>query len=206
MIAVPESVAYYWGDPVNEAALNVLGAADVPGDLSLDEAEQFALAALAARRVRVEFWQMLNRLRAAVWDEAVRGAFPGARLLSYGEHQAAARDWEHLADPSIEHAWVERAVAGVYRLRDGAHLFTGVRLSERDRQLSLSFYHWSGEPEPTTALTDDLDLGADWTDDDNGRRIAIASLFATPRGSKFVDAGPAQAVAQAAVMTTAQAL
>ena len=140
MIAIPDSVAYYWRDPVNEAALNVLGdAGEVPGDLSLPEAEQFALATLAARRVRVEFWQLLNSLRVAVWDEAVRAAFSGARLLSYGEHQAVANKVEQLADPSLDHAWTERAVAGVYRLRDGAHLFTGVRLAERDQVLTLAF-------------------------------------------------------------------
>lgn len=205
MIAIPDSVAYYWHDPVNEAALNVLGdAGEVPGDLSLDEAEQFTLAALAARRVRVEFWQLLNGLRGAVWDEAVRTAFPGARLLSYGEHQAVARKIEQLADPSTDHAWAERAVAGVYRLRDGAHLFTGLRLSERDRVLSLELYHWSTEE--TTALTDELDLGADWSDDGEGRRMTIAGLFPTPRGSEGVDPGPLQTVVQAAVMAVANAL
>lgn len=205
MIAVPDSVAYYWRDPVNEAALNVLGdAGEVPGNLTLDEAEQFALAALAARRVRVEFWRLLNGLRKAVWDEAVRAAFPGARLLSYGEHQAITNKVEQFADPSIDHAWAERAMAGVYRLRDGAHLFTGLRLSERDRVLSLELYHWSTDE--TTALTDELDLGPDWADDGEGRRTTIAGLFATPRGSEGIDPGPSEAIAQAAVTAVANAL
>lgn len=202
MIAVPESVAYYWRDPVNEAALNVLGdAAEVPGDLSLDEAEQFALAALAARRVRVEFWRLLHGLRTAVWDEAVRAALPGARLLTYGEHQAAATGWEHLADPSVDHAWAERAMSGVYRLRDGSHLFTAVRLSERDRELGLQLFHWGVEG--TTAVTDDLDLGATWADDGGGRRTTVAGAFPAPRGSDQIDPDPARALAQAALTALA---
>ena len=101
MIVVPDSVAFDWRDPVNEAAIDVFGAGtDVPADLSLDEAERFELAALAARRVRVEFWRMLRQLRAVVWDDTVRVAFPDARLLGYGEHAAAASAWERSADPS----------------------------------------------------------------------------------------------------------
>ena len=205
MIAVPDSVAFYWRDPVSEAALNVLGdAGDVPGDLSIAEAEQFTLAVLAAQRVRVEFWQLLHELRAAVWDQAVQAAFSGARLLSYGEHQAVADEVEPLADPSVDHAWAERAVAGIYQLRDGAHLFTGLRFSERDRVLSLELYHWSVDE--TTALTDELDLGADWSSDGEERRTTTAGLFATPRGSERIDPGAARAVAQAAAMGVAEHL
>ena len=205
MISVPDSVAYYWRDPVNEAAINVLGgSSDVPADLSLDEAERFELAALAARRVKVEFWRMLRQLRVAIWDGAVRLSFPDARLLGYGEHQAVANAWEQYADPSSARAWEARATAAVYQLRGGAHLFTRVQLSERDSQLGLQLYHWGVDE--TTAVTDDLDLGTEWSDDGEGRRTTISRLFTTPRGSEQFDVDPLQVRARAALNALVAAL
>ncbi len=89
MITVPESVLFYRSDPANMAAVNVLAEVeDIPADLTLQEAERFALANLAAHRVRVEFWRFLRQLWTATWGKAVHAAFPSARLLTYGEHEA----------------------------------------------------------------------------------------------------------------------
>lgn len=120
MIQVPDSVAFYWGDPINRAALNVLsGSSVVPGDLSLAEAERFELASLAARRVRVEHWTMLRALWAATWTEAVRSHLPRAKLLSYGDHRAFASETDPLAEPSVDYAWEQQAASSVYDLGEG---------------------------------------------------------------------------------------
>lgn len=55
MITIPESVAFYWADPTNRAAVNVLAdGTDIPPDLTLEEAERFVVASLASQRVRVD--------------------------------------------------------------------------------------------------------------------------------------------------------
>ena len=63
MITIPESVAFYWADPTNRAAVNVLaGSTEVPPDLGWEEVEQFELACLSAQRVRVDLWRLLRSI------------------------------------------------------------------------------------------------------------------------------------------------
>lgn len=185
MIAVPESVAFYWGDPVNTAAVNVLaGSVDVPGDLGLAEAERFELAALASRRVRVDFWRLLRQLWSETWGEAVRTAMPTARLLTYGGHQAYTST-DPYADPSADYAWEARRTSGVFRLSPTRLLFTGLALSERDRELGLQFYVGEGAEDWTAS--DDLDLGSDWTDDGDHRRTTAPGLLLLDHAQAGID-------------------
>lgn len=81
MIAVAPSILFYWGEPTNRAAVNLLaGKTEVPPDLTLDEVERFETATLAARRIKVDLWRLLRSLWTATWDVSVREAFPTARL------------------------------------------------------------------------------------------------------------------------------
>lgn len=201
MIPIPESVAFYWGDPVNRAALHVLAAGtEVPADLSLPEVERFELAALAAQRVRVEYWTLLRALWSASWGEAVRENLPTARLLGYGAHRAfAASAVEPLADPSVAYAWESGGQCGVFEVPGRGQLFTGLWLVENATQLQLRFYHL--DPDGSCAVSDGLDLGADWNDDGESRRETRAGLLPVVRSEAGIDAAPCTAAARAAVAT-----
>ena len=156
MITIPDSVAFYWGDAVNRAAVNVLaGNTGVPGDLTLAEAGRFELADLAARRVRVEYSGMLRALWSATWDGAVRRHLPSARLLTYGGHLAFADEIEGLAQPSVDQCWEDRAASGVFDLAGHGRLFTRLALVENEREVELGFYLIDFDQ--SCAVTDSLD-------------------------------------------------
>ena len=181
MILIPDSVAFYWGDAINRAAINVLGGSgEAPTDLSLQELERFELANLAARRVRVEYWRLLRTLWSASWHEAVRSALPAARPLSYGEHRAFALQTDPLADPSLEAAWTTHATAGVFDLPGQGQLFTRLALVEDEREVMLQFY--LAEAHAGFAISDGLDLGPDWGDDGDSRRQTRNGLLPLVRG------------------------
>lgn len=106
MIAIPESVRFYWHDAVNRAALNVLaGGGEVPPELSWSEAERFELAQLAARRVRVEYRGLLRALWSASWEAAVRSHLPAAKLLTFGGHGEFVRDVDGHDTVSVAGVW-----------------------------------------------------------------------------------------------------
>lgn len=161
MIQVPVSVAFYWGDAVNRAAINVLaGSTEVPTDLTLAEVERFELASLAARRVRVEYWTMLRALRSATWEVAVRAHFPGAKLLSYGGHRSFVDEVGPVAEPSVDYVWAQLAVCGVFDLPGRGRLFTRVAFVEGERGGELQFYVW--DLSQSAEISNNLDLGSDW--------------------------------------------
>ncbi len=194
MITIPDSVMFYWGDAVNRAAVNVLaGSAEVPGDLTMPEAARFELAALAARRVRVEYWGMLRALWSASWEQAVRAHFPSGKLLTYGGHRSFTNDIEALADPSVDHAWQQGAVSGVFDLARHGRLFTRVGLVENEREGELQFYLIG--PDQNCSVTDDLDLGPDWGDDGYNRRVSIAGLLPMLRNNNQIDPEPIASLA-----------
>lgn len=202
MITIPESVAYYWRDPINMAAVNVLaGSTDVPADLGLDEAERFELATLAAHRIRVDFWRLLRHLWSATWGEAVRTAMPSARLLTYGQHQVFT-SIDPYADPSVDYAWETRTTSGVFVLPDQRKLFTRVMLTEQDREVALQFY--LDDEDWTTS--DDLSLGSDWTDDGDHRRTTGSGLLPLAHPDGEVDSEPAAKFAQDAIASLVAAL
>jgi len=174
VITVPESLSFYWSDPANMAAVNVLADVEaVPADLTLHEAERFTLATLAASRVRVEFWRFLRQLWSATWGEAVGTAFPLARLLTYGEHEDFG-DEDDYATPSVDFAWEDRATTGVFDLRGGRSLFTYIGFANGDREIEMKFYVF--DPDEGNATSDGLDLGANWTDDGESQRITRPGL------------------------------
>lgn len=201
MITIPESVAYYWRDPINMAAVNVLAVAvEVPGDLALSEAERFELATLAARRVRVEFWRLLRQLWSATWLEAVRAVFPSAQLLTYGEHQAFTTD----SNPSMDYAWRERMTAGVFDLRNGKRLFTSLVLENGDCEIGLEFY--MVDKDGMFVTSDNLNLGADWEDDGQQRRITSLGRLPLLHREGEVDPEPIAKLASGAIANLAAAL
>lgn len=204
LILVPASVAFYWSDPVNGAAINVLaGSSEVPGDLSLAEAGRFELASLAARRVRVEYWGMLRALWSATWEPAVRRHLPAARLLAYGGHRSFTNT-DPLADPSVDHAWIERSVAGIFDFGEHGRLFTSVGLVEHEREGELRFYLIdAGE---SCAITDDLELGPDWGDDGDSRRRTRAGAVPINKGDGRIDPEPFANFAVGAVQALATAV
>lgn len=138
MITIPEGVSFYSGDPTHRAAVNLLvERADVPADLDLGAVEQFETAALAAQRVRLDFWRLLRQLWSAVWPEAVVSAFPLASLQTYGEHQAFTID--ELV-PSVARAWEGNVTFGIFTLPHG-RLVTRLRFRDAAwRQPELGFY------------------------------------------------------------------
>lgn len=205
MISVPDSVAFYWGDPVNRAAVDVLsGGTEVPADLSLPEAERFELAALAARRVRVEYWTLLRALWAATWGEAVRAHLPGAKLLGYGEHAAFADATETYADPSIDYAWENTGVSGVFAVPKGGRLFTALWLVEGEAEVQLQLYLIDAEG--SCAVSDGLDLGPDWGDDGGSRRETVAGRLPFAKAEDGIAPEPFAAFARAAIVKLAAAL
>ena len=204
MITVPESVLFYRSDPANMAAVNVLAEVeDIPADLTLQEAERFALANLAAYRVRVEFWRLLRQLWTATWGEAVRAAFPTARLLTYGEHEAWGDD-ESPATPSLDYAWEDRATTGVFELPGGESLFTYLGFAHGDREIQLKFYVFDRDESNTTS--DGLDLGSDWTDDGDSQRITQPGLVTFASGDRKIDPERLTALALAAITALSAAI
>ncbi|MCJ2109016.1 hypothetical protein MKK70_27340 [Methylobacterium sp. E-041] len=205
MIPIPDSVAFYWGDAINQAAINVLGGSLAPpGDLTLAEAERFERANLAARRVWLDYAGMLRALWAASWEPAVRAHFPGAKLLTYAEQSAFSNEIETLADPSVEHAWQRKAVAGVFELGRTGRLFTRVGLTNGEREGELQFYLYG--PDQTCAVTDALDLGPDWGDDGDNRRVTRAGLLVFARDGRELDPAHLAKLALGAVAALAAAL
>lgn len=204
MISVPESVAFYWGDAVNRAAINVLaGSREVPGDLTLAEAERFELANLAARRVRVEYWTMLRALWSATWGAAVRTHLPRAKLLTYAGHRAFWNDVDPLSDPSVDQTWTKNAACGVFELPGQGRLFTSVFLTAGEAEVELKFYLWDVEESAT--VSNELEIGAGWGNDGSDRRVTIPSLtlVKSPQG---IDPEPHASVAGDALAALAAAL
>jgi len=205
VIAIPESLAFYWADPINMAAVDVLSKSTlVPADLGLDEAERFEIATLAADRVRVDFSRFLRQLWAATWGVAVREFMPTARLLSYGRHQNFTTTIDPLADPSMGYAWESRGTPGVLVLPDQRELFTRIALIERDSEIGLQFYFADADERYST--TDGLELGSDWSDDGDNRRVTRQGLFRLTNRDQEVDAEPILAAARLAATTLASAL
>lgn len=206
MIAIPESVAFRWGDPINRAALNVMGGStEVPSDLSLPEAERFELAGLAARRVRVEHWMLMRALWAATWSEAVRTHLPSARLLSYGDHRAfmTSAD-ESFADPSVAFSWENDGHCGVFAVPGRGHLFTALWLVEAAAELQAQFYLLDSDQ--GCHLSDGADLGSDWGDDGASRRETRAGLLPFVRTETGIDPAAATTVAGDAMAMLARML
>lgn len=206
MIRIPDSVAFYWNDPVNRAALNVLqNLTEVPADLSLVEAERFELAALAGRRVRVDYWLMMREFWTAVWGEPVRAQLPSARLLSYGGHRDfAATAGEVYADPSIAHAWAEAGHCGVFELPGNNHLFTAVWLTEDEREIQLQLY--VVDADQSCAISDGLELGADWIEDGESRRETRIGCLPLAKGPTGLDHTAASQCASDAIQILASVL
>lgn len=206
MIRIPESVAFYWGDALNRAAVDTLaGSSEVPPDLSLAEVERFALAGLAAHRIRVEYWTLLRALWAASWGEAVRAHLPAARLLDYEGHRAFRRDVDDAcADLSVAEVWAAKAVCGVFAVPGRGRLFTRLALVEGEHEGALAFYLW--DEEDSTALSDGLGLGPAWGDDGEDRRVTEPGVLAVARGADGIDSAPFAGLALAAMQALAAAL
>lgn len=198
MIAIPESVRFYWHDAVNRAALNVLaGSGEVPPELSWSESERFELAYLAARRVRIEYRGLLRALWSASWETAIRTHLPPAKLLTFGGHRDFALEVDPYATVTVEDVWEERAVSGVFTLSDGSRLFTRLALKENETAVELSFYHYDAAG--STAVSDGLDLGPDWTDDGEDRRTTVAGALPIDVSGSSIDPAPMAELSQRAV-------
>ena len=205
MISIPDSVAFYRGDAINRAAIDVLGGhLAAPGDLTLAEAERFERANLAARRVRIDYAGLLRALWSASWEPAVRAHFPAAKLLSYAGHSAFSNEIETLADPSVDHAWQQKAVAGVFELGGFGRLFTRVGLTNGEREGELQFYLYG--PDQSCAITDALDLGPDWGDDGDNRRVTRAGRAVFAHEGRELDPAALATLALGAVAALAAAL
>lgn len=202
MIAIPDSVRFYWHDAVNRAALNVLaGDGEVPLELSWYEAERFELAQLAARRVRVEYRGLLRALWSASWEAAVRAQLPKAKLLSFGGHRGFARDIDLHDTVTVKGVWEKRAVSGVFALSSSSQLFTRLALKENETSVELAFYHWDAVGR--TALSDGLDLGLNWTNDGEERRITMAGALQIDFSSASIDPEPLTDLTQEAATALA---
>jgi len=204
VIPVPESVSYYWADPINMAAVDVLSKSlVVPADLGLDEAERFELAGLAADRVRVDFSRFLRRLWSATWGVAVQEALPAARLITYGGHQSFMAI-DPLADPSMGHTWTSRGAPGVFMLSDRAQVFTRLAFLERNREVGFQFYFV--DVDENYSISDNLELGGEWSDDGAHCRVTKPGLFVLSHRDQEIDIEPLVAVARRAAMSLAAVL
>lgn len=195
MIAIPESVRFYWHDAVNRAALNVLaGGGEVPPELSWSDAERFELAQLAARRVRVEYRSLLRALWSASWEAAMRSHLPAAKLLTFGGHRDFAQEVDTLTTVTVEDVWEEGAVSGVFTLSDRSRLFIRLALTENESAVELSFYLYDAAG--GTAVSDGLDLGPTWTDDGEDRRTTVAGALPIDVSGSSIDPAPMAELAQ----------
>ena len=202
MIAIPESVRFYWHDAVNRAALNVLaGSGEVPPELSWSEAERFEMAHLAARRVRVDYRGLLRALWSATCEAAVRTHLPAAKLLTFGGHRDFSRDIDGHDTVSVEGVWEKGAVNGVFTLSGRGRLFTRLALKENESSVELGFYHYDAVG--STAVSDGLDLGPNWSDDGEERRITVPGALPVDVSGSSIDPTLMAELAQGAAMALA---
>jgi hypothetical protein len=202
VITIPESIAFYWGDAANRAAVDVLvGGSEVPLDLTLEEAERFQMACLAAQRVQVDFWRLLRSVWSGTWGEAVRSELPSARLLTYGGHANGA---DHDYTPSVDVAWDDCITYGVFDLPRKGKLVTHAFIQENDRELCLGFYFLDGEGD--WSLSTGLDLGPDWTIDEDDWRITRPGLVHLTGNAGEMDLGQLRELSRSAVRALASAL
>lgn len=202
MISVPESLAFYWVDATNRAAVNVpANPTDIPPDLTLDEAERFEVALLAAERVRVDLWRLLGSLWSATWEAAARAEFPAARLLTYGGHSDPVNgDFT----PSVKRAWDEGLRYGVLELPGRGRLVTFIELTKdhQDAVVGFSFVdqkgHWT--------IGDEVELGPEWANDDNGWRVAGSGHVRVAGGGTEIDPSSLAALCRSALATLKAAL
>lgn len=177
MIEIPESVIFYLSAPANRVAVNLMAqSGTIPGELALDELEQFEVARLAAQRVQLDLWRMLRAVWAGTWGVAVRAALPAATLRPFGEHE------EYDIPPTIEEAWDEHQTYGGYTLASGHGLITGVRRADRDRRLHLIWYVLS----PDGEVDRTIEFGPPWTWDGDWN-IAESIWASIVAGSSSVD-------------------
>ena len=197
MIAIPESLTFYWGDPTNRAAINLLaGRTEMPLDLSLDEVEHFELASLAAQRVRVDFWRLLRSIWSATWDGPVRAAFPSARLLSYGEHRSYPYDE---ADPSVNSTWDTRQLHGIFALPGHGHLGTCVWFPDKRNECELETGFYLADANGDCTISNDLEIGPEWTDYGNGWRVTGPRVLRLAESSAEIDPKPLAVLSQGAL-------
>ena len=183
MISIPESVAFYWADPTNKAAVNVLSnGTDVPPDLTLEEAERFEVASLAAQRIRVDLWRLLRSTWSATWESAARSEFPTARLLTYGEHSNSAGDDY---TPSVKRAWDDRMRHGIFHLPGLGRLVTFIQLVGNDQSLEVGFGF--ADQNGTWTVGDVVELGPEWTTDAEGWRVAGSGHIRMAGGDAGID-------------------
>ena len=200
MITVPDGVTFYFADPTHRAAIDLLvQRGDVPADLGLDEVEQFETAALAAQRVRLDFWRLLRQLWSATWPEAVRSAFPHASMQTYGQHQTFEINE---VVPSVAKAWDDGSTFGIFTLPQG-RLVTRFGFQDAAwRQPQLGFYLLDSAGDWATSAQLDL---AGWSVDDGWQVTVDASVGFAADGST-VDPTPLKALSQAAMAALANAL
>jgi hypothetical protein len=204
VITIPESLTFYWGDPTNRAAVNLLaGKTEVPLDLSLDEVEHFELASLAAQRVRVDFWRLLRSIWSATWDAPIRAALPSARLLTYGEHRSYPYDE---ANPSVNNTWDTRQLHCIYAISGHGHLGTCVWFPDKrnEREVEIGFY--VADANGDCSISNDLEIGPEWTDDGNGWRVTGPRTVQLSENSAEIDPKPLLALSQPAMAALAAAL
>ena len=207
MISIPESVGFYWADPTNKAAVNVLAdhlPADrtgIPPDLTLEEAERFEVASLAAQRIRVDLWRLLGSIWSATWATSVLSEFPAARLLTYrGHSEYLGGNWI----PSVKRAWDDGTRYGIFDLPGRGHLVTFVRLTGNDQSLELGFS--LADPNEDWSVSDEVDLGTAWTTDDEGWRVAGSGHIRMAGGGVEIDPSSLAALCQSALAALKSAL
>ncbi len=93
-----------------------------------------------------------------------------ARLFNYGEHSDFAGDYT----PSITNAWDAEVSYGIFDLPRQGTLVTFVWLKGNDQNLEVGFDFLNKEGE--WSLVKELELGAEWTTNDNGWRVTNKGL------------------------------
>ena len=171
----------------------------MPADLGLDEVEQFETAALAAQRVRLDFWRLLRQLWSATWPAAVRSAFPYASMQTYGQHQAF--EIEDVV-PSVDKAGNDGSTYGIFTLPKG-RLITRFGFQDAAwRQPRLGFYLLDSAGNWATSAQLDL---AGWSVDDGWQVTVDASVSFAADGSTM-DPTPLMALSHAAMTALAEAV
>lgn len=135
---------------------------------------------LALARLQSQGWSL------PAWSDKEAGTLRGE----------AARQLSRSADAACRARPRDLAVHG--------RLFTRIGLVENEREGELQFYLIG--PDQSCAITDNLEIGPDWGDDGDSRRVTTAGLLSVLRSENRIDPEPFALLALGAAAGLAAAL
>lgn len=162
MIETPDSLRFFWGARGDNAAIALLaGNAELPGDLTWEELPRFAAGQAGAERVKADLWRFLYDAWQATWGEALKAAFPAARLGVVNEYEDEP--------PSVARVWENRGLNNWAEIGEGRWLQTSVWVDgDYPAALKLGFYLSDDERRHFADAWSEPDDGDPWRNTRDG--------------------------------------